>query len=78
MYVKTNLRLWKIAAKSWALATISLQTMNSVGSNSQSLKYQRFTPSDWQDIEIDKFEFVAETHPFTVYYSGDYNTYYIL
>ena len=51
MYVKTNLRLWKIAAKSWALATISLQTMNSVGSNIQSLKYQRFTPSGGKDIK---------------------------
>ena len=37
------------------------QTMNSVKSNSLSLKYRRFTPSGCKDIEIRKFEFVAKT-----------------
>ena len=35
--------------------------MNSVGSNSPSFKYQRFTPSSCQDIGIRTFEFVAKT-----------------
>ena len=35
--------------------------MNSVRSNNLSLKYQRFTPSDWKDIGIRKFDFVAKT-----------------
>ena len=37
------------------------QTMNYVGSNSLSLKYQGFPPSDFQDIGIRKFELVAKT-----------------
>ena len=35
--------------------------MNYVGSNSLSLEYQGFPPSDSQDIGIRKFEFVAKT-----------------
>ena len=35
--------------------------MNYVGSNRLSLKYQGFPPSDYQDIGIRKFEFVAKT-----------------
>ena len=35
--------------------------MNYVRSNSLSLKYQGFPPSDCQDIGIRKFEFVAKT-----------------
>ena len=35
--------------------------MNFCRSNNQSLKYQRFTPSGWKDLEIRKFEFVAKT-----------------
>ena len=35
--------------------------MNYVGPNNLSLKYQRFTPSDCQDIEIRQFEFVTKT-----------------
>ena len=34
--------------------------MNSVRSNNQSLKYQRFTPSGWKDIGTRKFQFVAK------------------
>ena len=37
--------------------TLVLQTMNSVLSNNLSLKYQRFKPSGFKDIEIQKFEF---------------------
>ena len=37
------------------------QTMNSVRSNSLSLKYQGFPPLGCQDIRIRKFEFVAKT-----------------
>ena len=37
------------------------QTMNFVGSIRLSLKYQRFTPSDFEDIRIRKCEFVAKT-----------------
>ena len=37
------------------------QTLNSVRSNSLSLKYQRFPPLDCQNIGIGKFEFVAKT-----------------
>ena len=39
----------------------NVQTVNSVRSNNLSLKYQRFKPSDCEDIEIKKFEFVAKT-----------------
>ena len=35
--------------------------MNSDGSNNQSLKYQRFTPSGFRDIGIRKLGFVAKT-----------------
>ena len=35
--------------------------MNSVRSNSLSLKYQEFPPSGCQDIGIRKFDFVAKT-----------------
>ena len=35
------------------------QTMNSVGSKSLSLKYQRFTPSGCKDMWIRKFKFLA-------------------
>ena len=38
------------------------QTMNYVRSNSQSLKYQRFTPSYYTDIGVRKVEFVAKSH----------------
>ena len=38
------------------------QTLNYVRANSQSLKYQRFTPSYSTDIGVRKFEFVAKTH----------------
>ena len=38
-----------------------LQTMNSVRSFKLSLKYQRLTPSDCEDIRIRKFECVANT-----------------
>ena len=38
------------------------QTLNYVRANSQSLKYQRFTPSYSTDIGVKKFEFVAKTH----------------
>ena len=34
-------------------------TINAVRSNSLSLRYQRFTPSDCKDIGIGKFEFVV-------------------
>ena len=37
------------------------QTINSVKSNSLSLKYQRFTPSGCKDIRVRKCEFVAKT-----------------
>ena len=37
------------------------QTINSVRSNSLSLKYQRFTPSGCEAIGVRKFEFVAKT-----------------
>ena len=37
------------------------QTMNSVRSNSLSLKYQGFSPSGCQDIRTRKFEFVSKT-----------------
>ena len=40
--------------------------MNYVGSDSESSKYQRFTPSGCRDIGIIKFEFVAKTNSFTV------------
>ena len=42
----------------WSLI---FQTMNSVWSNSRSLKYQRFTRSGCKDIGIRKFEIVAKT-----------------
>ena len=35
--------------------------MNCVSSSDLSLKYKRFTPLDWQDISIRKFEFVTKT-----------------
>ena len=38
------------------------QTMNYVRSNSQSLKYQRFTPSYYTDRGVRKFEFPAKSH----------------
>ena len=37
------------------------QTINSVRSNSLSLKYQRFKSSGWAAIGIRKVEFVAKT-----------------
>ena len=37
------------------------QTMNYVRPNRLSLKYQGFPPSDYQDMGIRKFEFVAKT-----------------
>ena len=48
------------------LISISLQpekfqTMNSGRSGNLSLKYQRFTSSGCNDIEIRKFEFMAKT-----------------
>ena len=38
----------------------TFQTMNSVRSNNLSLKYQRFTTSDSEDIGIKKFEFLFQ------------------
>ena len=35
--------------------------MNSIRYDNLTLKYQRFTPSDWKDIEIRKFLCVAKT-----------------
>ena len=52
--------------------------MKSVRSNSLSMKYQKFTPSDCKDIEIRKFEFVAKTqllslkHKLVVIVQGTY------
>ena len=37
------------------------QTINSIRSNSLSLKYQRFTPSGCKDKGVRKYEFVAKT-----------------
>ena len=37
------------------------QTINSVGSNTLSLKYQLFEQLRWKDIEIWNFEFVVKT-----------------
>ena len=37
------------------------QTMNSIRSNILTLKYQRFTSSDWKDIRIRKYLCVAKT-----------------
>ena len=37
------------------------QTVNSVGPNNLSLKYQRFTSLDCKDIGIRQFEFVTKT-----------------
>ena len=34
---------------------------NSIWSNNQSLKYQRFTSSDGKDIGFRQFEFVAKS-----------------
>ena len=45
------------------------QTMNSVRPKSLSLKYQRFTPSDFKEIGIRKFEFVAKTQFLCLIYS---------
>ena len=36
--------------------------MNYVRSNSQSLKYQTFTPSYYTDIGVKKFRYMAKTH----------------
>ena len=57
-------KLW--FSNSYNLATHSprpliFQTINSVRSNSLSLKYQRFTPSGCKDIEVRKCDFVAKT-----------------
>jgi len=38
----------------------TFQTMNSVRLNNLSLKYQRFTTSDSEDIGIKKFEFLFQ------------------
>ena len=38
--------------------------MNYVGSDSESLKYQRFTPSGCRDIGNDYFEFVTKKTQF--------------
>ena len=37
--------------------TLLLQTINSVLSNNLSLKYQRFKPSGFKDIEIQQIKF---------------------
>ena len=37
------------------------RSMNSIWSNNLSLKYQWFSPSGCQDIEIGKFELVTKT-----------------
>ena len=66
--VKKELSLWHKLRFSYTyiFATQSrrpqiIQTMNYVKSNSISLKYQGFPPSDSQDIGIRKFEFVVKT-----------------
>ena len=41
------------------------QTMNSIGSNSFSLKHQRFTSTICEDIGIRKFKFVVRTLSFS-------------
>ena len=56
-------KLW--FSNSYNLATHSLrplifQTINSLRSNSLSLKYQRFTPSGCKDIGVRKCKFVAK------------------
>ena len=38
------------------------QTVKSVRSKSQSIKYQKFTPTGCEDIRIRKFEFVTKAH----------------
>ena len=38
-----------------------IQTTNYLRSNSQSLKYEKFTPSGCKNIRSSKFEFVART-----------------
>ena len=43
------------------LQTLDFQTMNSVRSNNQSLKYQRFTTLSSKDIEVLIFDFVPKT-----------------
>jgi len=35
--------------------SLIFQSMNSVRSNSLSLKYQKFTPTDWKDMGIRNF-----------------------
>ena len=44
------------------------QTMNSVGSNNLSLKYQRFTTSSSEDIEVLIFDFVPKTQFLYTFY----------
>ena len=43
------------------------QTMNYVGSNNLSLKYQKFTLLGCNDIGFRKFKFVAKTQFFYIY-----------
>ena len=43
---------------------LKFQTMNSVRSNCISMKYQRFTLSGCEDIDIGKFDFVAKSQCF--------------
>ena len=49
-----------------------LQTMNSGGLNNLSLKLQRFTSSDCNNIEIRKCEFVAKIQFLCKFYFADY------
>ena len=44
-----------------SLRPLIFQTINSVRSNSLSLKYQRFTSSGFKDIGVRKCKFVAKT-----------------
>ena len=40
---------------------VFVQTINSDGSNNQSLKHQSFILSGWKDMKIKKSEFAAKT-----------------
>ena len=44
----------------WSSWSFIFQTKNSARFNSQTLKYQKFTPSDCKDIGIRKFKFNAK------------------
>ena len=52
--------------------------MNCVSSGDLSLKYKRFTPLDWQDISIRKFEFAAKTQFLYIFKIAIHIIYYLL